>query len=1693
MNAQPLTGIKTIPGNYASIQNAIDSLNTYGVGTGGVNFQIAAGQVFNLTSNTFALKITTSGTIANPIVFEKSGPGENPLLNITGGSGTTDAGIWLNSADYITFNGIDIKDAGSSTSNYLEYGFYLSGSSTDGCSHNTFKNLSISLTQSNTSAYCIYSVSSATVASGKNSSNIIQNVTMKRAIRGIYFIGVTGLEDEGNTVQNVLIDSLGISASSAGQAITMSYQDGASILNTVASNLTGNGIYGINMSNSMNFTIQGDTLRNLTNGSSAAVYCIYFTNSSGNNLIKGNVIQNVSSNGGGINCIFRQLGTSTNQITENTIFNIVGNFVSGQLFGILARDGTAIDYIHKNTIYNFTSAGNIGAIATLYTSVTTNTEIIYNNFVYDLKGPATSSTYIIAGFYFMGGTIKLYYNTAYINYTSTSSTNTSAALYISPVNGATLEAINNILINTSNVSTGLRAVAFWWVGTSLTNLNTTTNNNLLYAGTPSTKNLIYYNGTNSDQTLANYKTRVSPREIAAVTEMPPFMSIAPPYNLHINSTINTLAESGGQPINSYLITTDIDGDIRWGNTGYYGNGTDPDIGADEFSLVKTDAGITAFAPSIDTICSGNKPISVILKNFGPQVLTSSKINWVVNGVQQAIMNWSGVLLANASTNVTIGNYDFIAGNVYTIQVYSSFPNYSTDTFPSNDTIFKAGIYVKQSPSITPVTSSYSICAGDSVQLQGTITGGSPFTIVVTNGSTNLTFTGLNSVNFANYVNPSSTSAYSFYSVTDNTGCSSSNTTVMLVTVNPLPAANSGGNISICSGISTTLGTTAVSGNTYLWSPSSGLNNNTVSNPIVTPASTTIYTLTETITNTSCFKQNQVIVTVNTKPVPNAGSNQTIASGGTTTLLGSASGGSGFYLYHWKPAALFINPTIAHPTTNALTISTVFTLIVTDSLTGCIDSASTTVLISGGILNSNVSATPAAICLGTQTQLLALASGGSGNYNYNWSSVPSGFSGNASNPIVSPLVTTKYFVTINDGTNNQLDSVLITVYPNPTAAITPATSATFCQSGSVVLNANTGTGLSYKWYKDNVLQTPQSSYYTAAIGGSYVVVITNGNNCTVSSSAVIVTVNPNPTASFTIGGSSTICLNDSVLCTTNAGIGYTYQWMLNASPINGAINQTYYAKQSGLLSVVVSNSYPCSTTSSAQTITVVNPPTASITPLGPTNFCFGSSCTLSATSGTGYSYVWLKNGGVINDSVGSTFTATTDGLYRVKVINSSGCFDTSAVLVITTIAAPVANINASGNTTFCQPDSVLLTSTTGTGYLYTWKLNGITIPGASASTYYAKTTGSYKVVISNTSCTTTSNAIAVIAYALPVAIVAPSGTVSFCLGDSVFLSTSNGSGYSHQWFRNNIAINGATSSYIFIKTVGSYHVVISVGGGACSATSAQVIATINTISATIAYTASPYCNNITSAQNVSLTGTSGGTFSSSSGLSMNATTGAIIPSSSSAGTYTVTYTIAPSGGCVGFSTSTSVTIISLPAAAGTITSNHNDTVNVGETNAVYKVPPIANATTYIWSYSGSGATFVPSATTTVDSVKINFAGNATSGNLTVKGQNSCGDGSISAVYPINISTVGINENFNAINCQIYPNPTSGLITVTINGISGSMDLQIIDIVGKLIYGEKLTLKNQAIIKNLDLSAYPKDIYLIKLSNKNTSKVEKLIIK
>lgn len=83
----------------------------------------------------------------------------------------------------------------------------------------------------------------------------------------------------------------------------------------------------------------------------------------------------------------------------------------------------------------------------------------------------------------------------------------------------------------------------------------------------------------------------------------------------------------------------------------------------------------------------------------------------------------------------------------------------------------------------------------------------------------------------------------------------------------------------------------------------------------------------------------------------------------------------------------------------------------------------------------------------------------------------------------------------------------------------------------------------------------------------------------------------------------------------------------------------------------------------------------------------------------------------------------------------------------------------------------------------------------------------------------------------------------------------------------------------------------------------------------------------------------------------------------------------------------VTLTAFPGAPGTITGNL--TVCQGQTGATYSVPPISAATSYVWTVPTGGNIISGQGTT---NIVVDYNNTAATGNVTVHGVNSCGNGS-----------------------------------------------------------------------------------------------------
>jgi len=156
-----------------------------------------------------------------------------------------------------------------------------------------------------------------------------------------------------------------------------------------------------------------------------------------------------------------------------------------------------------------------------------------------------------------------------------------------------------------------------------------------------------------------------------------------------------------------------------------------------------------------------------------------------------------------------------------------------------------------------------------------------------------------------------------------------------------------------------------------------------------------------------------------------------------------------------------------------------------------------------------------------------------------------------------------------------------------------------------------------------------------------------------------------------------------------------------------------------------------------------------------------------------------------------------------------------------------------------------------------------------------------------------------------------------------------------------------------------------------------------------------------------------------------------------GTNSVTVTVGANDGNVqvtpsnasgdGTARTLAVAVSNLPGASGVITGQA--TVCQGENGAGnYSVTAISDASSYTWSYSGTGATFSGS----TNNITIDFSAVATSGNLTVMGTNACGNGTVSANYAITVNPLPTAPT----SVSATPNPITAGNSTTLSYVGGS---------------------------------------------------------
>jgi PKD repeat protein len=678
---------------------------------------------------------------------------------------------------------------------------------------------------------------------------------------------------------------------------------------------------------------------------------------------------------------------------------------------------------------------------------------------------------------------------------------------------------------------------------------------------------------------------------------------------------------------------------------------------------------------------------------------------------------------------------------------------------------------------------------------------------------------------------------------------------------------------------------------------------TVQNPTVTYNTPGTYSVSLVATN--AMGSNTVTatsyITVNAFPTANAGSDVSICAGSTTTL--TALGGTS---YSWTPSTGLSATNISNPVANP-TVTTIYSVTVTKN--GC--SATDAMTLTVNSIPVANAGSDAAICFGSATTFTA-----SGGTTYSWTPSTGLSSATSANPAANPTVTTIYSVTASNGSCSATDALTLTVNSLPTA--NAGSDAVICSGSSSTLTA-TG-GASYSWGPATGLSSTTIANPVASPTATtnYSVTVTDINGCT-AADVMTLTVNSLPSANA--GSDVTICTGNSTTLTATGGTSYT--WTPSAglsatnvsSPVANPTATTTY-------SVLVTDVNGCQA-SDAVVVTVTSTLVANAG--SDVAICDGSSTALSGNGGSTYS--WSPAAGLNSTTVSNPVATPTVTTTYTLTISSGGC-NASDNVVVTVNPLPTVTVTAGGPTTFCQGDSVTLTSSVENAYLWS----------NSATTQSIKifTSGNYNVTVTNTfSCSATSSNVNVVVHPLGTASISASGATTFCAGDSISLSANSGASYS--WS------TGATTQSIYVLATGTYSVTVpDVFGCSVPSPTASIAVTVNPNPPTPTITANG-TTNLCVGDSVYLKCSPANSYLWSTG----ATTDSIF--TTAAGTYSV---IAYNGfGCSAKSSVTTVNV-NTPLAdfVGSPLLVFTPTATVTFTATTTGVPPY----TYLWNFGDGGS-------------------------------------------------------------------------------------------------------------------------------------------
>lgn len=364
----------------------------------------------------------------------------------------------------------------------------------------------------------------------------------------------------------------------------------------------------------------------------------------------------------------------------------------------------------------------------------------------------------------------------------------------------------------------------------------------------------------------------------------------------------------------------------------------------------------------------------------------------------------------------------------------------------------------------------------------------------------------------------------------------------------------------------------------------------------------------------------------------------------------------------------------------------------------------------------------------------------------------------------------------------------------TATATAQGVTTFCQGGSVTLDATTAGASSYLWSNGATTAT-----ISVTQSGTYSCTVMKPNGCEAVTNNITVTVNALPAVpTIAANGPVTFCNGGSVQLTASQASGLLWS--------NNATTQSITVNASGTFDVTYTDGNGCSATSAATTVMVnPNPAAPTITASGPTTFCTGDSVTLTSSQATGN--LWS------NTATSQSITVTNSGSYSVVYTDANGCTATSNAVQVSVSNSPTPTVQATGSTTLCPGETVTLTSSPADTYLWS--------TGDTTQSITVSAAGTYSVTVTN------SNACNGVGASAPVTVVVnPAPTAGFTfstINNIVTFTNSSTGGTVYNWdFGDNSSSTAAAPQHVYLSS-GNFTVTLVVTNAqGCTDTITQII-------------------------------------------------------------------------------------------------------------------------------------------------------------------------------------------------------------------------------------------------------------------------------